>query len=131
VVAVLLGHFYGASGVAAGIACGAWSNAASLIRHGSATFGFSLDDDARRRLPRIIAAALVMGALLWLATAIVPGGTAHGITQAIILFALIAAGIAAYGLCLAALGVAALRDLVNAIRPTGDLPSDLPPDLRP
>jgi putative peptidoglycan lipid II flippase len=127
VFAVLLGHFYGASGIAAGIACGAWSNAASLIRHGSATFGFSLDDDARRRLPRIMAAALLMGALLWLATVIVPGGTAHGVTQAVILFALIAAGIAAYGLLLTALGVTAWRDLVNAIRPTGDLP----PDLRP
>jgi len=121
VFAVLLGHFFGASGVAAGIACGAWSNAAALIRHGSTTFGFTLDDAARRRLPRIVAAALLMGGLLWLATAIVPGGTAHGLTQAVILFALIAAGIAADGLLLAALGVAGLRDLVNAIRPSGDL----------
>jgi len=131
VFAVLLGHFYGASGVAAGIACGAWSNATSLVRHGSTTFGFSLDADARRRLPRIIVAALLMGGLLWLAIAAMPGGAAHGIAQAIILLALIAAGIAAYGLLLAALGVASVRDLVNAIRPSRDLPSDLPPDLRP
>ncbi len=120
VAAVLLGHFFGASGIAAGIACGAWSNAASLIRHGSATFGFSPDDEARRRLPRIIVAALLMGALLWLATAMVPG-TVHGFVQALVLFVLIAAGIAAYGLLLAALGVTGIRDLVTAIRAPGDL----------
>ena len=60
-LAVLLGHFFGASGIAAGIAGGAWSNAFSLIRHGSTTFGFSLDNAARRRLPRIVAAALADG----------------------------------------------------------------------
>ncbi len=38
--------------------CGAWSNAASLIRSGQATFGFSIDAAARRRLPRMVAAAL-------------------------------------------------------------------------
>ena len=61
VLAVLLGHFFGASGIAAAIACGAWSNAFSLIRQGASSFGFSLDAAARRRLPRILVAALVMG----------------------------------------------------------------------
>ena len=121
IFAILFGHYFGASGVAAGIACGAWSNAVSLIRHGGASLGFSLDAEARRRLPRIVAAALLMGALLWLARAIVPGSTVHGIAQALILTALIAAGIAAYGLLLAALGVTGARDLVNAIRPARDL----------
>ena len=46
---------------AAGIAVGAWSNALSLLRRGSTAFGFSLDAAARRRLPRITLAALVMG----------------------------------------------------------------------
>ena len=68
VLAVLLGHFFGASGIAAGIALGAWSNAASLIRRGAATFGFSIDAAARRRLPRIVAAALFDG------RAVVAGG---------------------------------------------------------
>jgi putative peptidoglycan lipid II flippase len=126
VFAVLLDHFLGASGVAAGIAIGAWSNAASLVRHGSATFGFSLDAAARRRLPRIVAAALLMGALLVLMTLFVPAGS-HTPTRAISLFILIAAGIAAYGLLLATFRVAAFRDLVNVIRPSGDLR----PDLRP
>ncbi len=69
VLAVVLGHVYGASGIAAAIALGAWSSALSLIRRGAATFGFSIDAAARRRLPRIVAAALVMGGLLWLAAA--------------------------------------------------------------
>jgi putative peptidoglycan lipid II flippase len=121
VFAVLLGHFLGASGIAAGIAIGAWSNAASLIRHGHTTFGFSLDQAARRRLPRILVAALLMGGLLWLAAGYLIASDSHRLIQAIVLFAMIAAGIGVYGSLLAALGVANLRDLVNTIRP---------PDLR-
>ena len=64
-----------------GIACGAWSTAFSLIRQGATSFGFSLDIDARRRLPRIVAAALVMGALLWLASGLT--AATHGLTQAV------------------------------------------------
>ena len=66
--AFLLGHWYGADGIAAAIALGAWSIAFSLIRRGAETFGFSIDTEAKRRLPRIALAALAMGALLWLAT---------------------------------------------------------------
>ena len=70
--AFLLSHWYGADGIAAAIALGAWSMAFSLIRRGAATFGFSIDAEARRRLPRIALAALAMGALLWLATRSLP-----------------------------------------------------------
>ena len=72
-LAFLLGHWYGADGIAAAIALGAWSMAFSLIRRGAATFGFSIDREARQRLPRIALAALAMGALLWLAVAIAAG----------------------------------------------------------
>ena len=120
-LAVLLGHFFGASGVAAGIAGGAWSNAFSLIRHGRATFGFSFDATARRRLPRIVIAALLMGGLLWLATTFVLGGAIHGLTHTVVLLALIAAGIAAYATLLTLLKVTDGRELVNAIRRPGGL----------
>jgi putative peptidoglycan lipid II flippase len=113
-LAVLLGHFFGANGIAAGLACGAWSNAFSLIRHGSASFGFSLDAAARRRLPRIAAAALLMGALLWGASGLAAG--THNLAQAVILLAMIAAGIAVYGLALVALDVTSWREVVNALR---------------
>jgi len=117
VSAVMLGHFFGASGIAGGIALGAWSNALSLIRRGGETFGVSLDPTARQRLPRLVAAALLMGALLWLATdfAGIFVANAHRLAQAVILLAAIGGAIAVYGLFLAAFGVADWRQTVNAI----------------
>jgi putative peptidoglycan lipid II flippase len=113
---VLLGRWFGAPGIAAAIALGAWSNAFSLIRAGAATFGFSIDAAAYRRLPRILASALAMGALLWLATGFMPIGKMHTIAEVITLLILIAGAIAVYGLFLAFLGVTSWREVVNAIR---------------
>jgi putative peptidoglycan lipid II flippase len=116
--AFLLGHWYGADGIAAAIALGAWSIALGLVRRGAETFGFSIDAEARRRLPRIVVAALAMGALLWIATRYLPGlaSGAHGLVQAVLLMIVIAAGIAAYALFLQVFGVAGWRDAVNAVR---------------
>lgn len=119
-LAFLLGHWYGADGIAAAIALGAWSMAFSLIRRGAATFGFSIDAEAQRRLPRIALSALAMGALLWLGARSLPDLTsgAHGFAQAVLLLAAIAAGMATYGLLLQLLGVVGWRETVNAIRQT-------------
>ncbi|PDT78430.1 murein biosynthesis integral membrane protein MurJ [Bradyrhizobium sp. C9] len=114
--AFLLGHIFGAGGIAAGIALGAWSNALTLIRKGAATFGFSIDGAARRRLPRILAAALAMGGLLWLAAGALPAAGSHGFVRTASLLVLIAAGIACYGLLLSAFGVTGWRQAVNAVR---------------
>ena len=114
--AFLLGHIFGASGIAAGIALGAWSNALALIRKGAATFGFSIDAEARRRLPRILAAALAMGGLLWLAEGALSVAGSHGFVQAAALLVLIAAGIAGYGLFLQLFGVTGWREAVNAVK---------------
>ena len=118
VLAVLLGHFFGPKGIAAALACGAWSNAASLIRHGQATFGFAIDPAARRRLPRLVAAALLMGAMLWLGARLLPGlaTSAHSLVQFAALAMLIALGIASYGLFLRLFGVIGWREAVTAIR---------------
>jgi putative peptidoglycan lipid II flippase len=120
VSAVVLGHVFGAAGIAAAIALGAWSSALSLIRRGSTSFGFSIDAAARRRLPRIVAAALTMGGLLWLAaTWVLPlAANANGVVQSVLLLALIAAGIAVYGLFLAHFDVISWREAVNAVRQT-------------
>jgi putative peptidoglycan lipid II flippase len=118
VLSVLLGQIYGAGGIAAAIALGAWSSAFSLIRQGAATFGFSIDAAARRRLPRIVAAALAMGGLLWLAVACMPALTGNTLAQAAVLVMLIAGGIAVYGLLLALFGVIGWNDAVSAIRQT-------------
>ena len=116
--AFLLSHWYGTEGIAAAIALGAWGMAFSLIRRGAETFGFSIDTEARRRLPRIALAALAMGALLWLATRSLPAlaSGAHGLVQAVLLLAVIAAGIAIYGLFLRLFGVTGWREAVNAFR---------------
>jgi putative peptidoglycan lipid II flippase len=114
-LSVVLGHIFGASGIAAGIATGAWSSAASLLRKGTSEFGFSVDADARKRLPRIVLAAAAMGALLWLTTGLMPS-EAHGLIRFIVLGLQIAAGVAVYGLLLQILGAASWREAVNALR---------------
>jgi putative peptidoglycan lipid II flippase len=89
-----------------------------LIRRGGETFGFSLDLAARRKLPRIVAAALLMGALLWLAAGFAGlfAADTHRLAQAVILLAAIAGAIAVYGLCLISLGVTDWRRTVNAVK---------------
>jgi putative peptidoglycan lipid II flippase len=121
VLAVVLGQLFASPGIAASIALGGWSGALVLIRHGVTTFGFSIDAVARRRLPRIVAAALAMGGLLWLSAPIVlaPSGNASGLAQLLLVTALILGGMAVYGLFLALTGVLRWREAVNAIRQTG------------
>jgi putative peptidoglycan lipid II flippase len=123
--ALLFGRWFGADGIAAGIALGAWSSALALIRRGAASFGFSIDAASRGRLPRIAVAALSMGGLLWLAQHWVPAlnTDAHGLAQAALLAMLIAGAIAIYGLLLGLFGVADWRKAARALRQTG--PGDL------
>jgi putative peptidoglycan lipid II flippase len=127
VSALVFGRLFGASGIAASIALGAWSSALSLIRKGAATFGFSIDAEARRRLPRIVMAATLMGGALWLEAHFVRPSAAdtHGLAQAAILGILIACGIAIYGLLLGLLGVVSWAEAVGAARrtPSRDLRS--------
>jgi putative peptidoglycan lipid II flippase len=126
VLSVLLGHWFGASGIAASLAIGAWSTAFTLIRRGAETFGFSIDAAARRRLPGILAAALAMGGALWLATRFMPvlAQGSHGLVQAVALLILIIGGIAIYGLFLRLFGITGWREAVSAMR------QNQPRDLR-
>jgi putative peptidoglycan lipid II flippase len=126
VLAIVLGRLFGADGIAISVALGAWSSAVGLIRRGAATFGFSVDAAARRRLPRIAMAALTMGGLLWLMATYLPTPAAatHSIAQAVVLGLLIAGAMAIYGLLLALFGVIKWADAVGAVRQT------TAPDLR-
>lgn len=113
----LFGRFFAASGVAAGIALGAWSQTLFLIGKATATFGFAIGRAARRRIWLITAAAALMGAMLWpcrMLPALSP--QAHGVTLAAGLALLIAGAIACYFLLLALFGVTSLRATVNAVR---------------
>jgi putative peptidoglycan lipid II flippase len=120
VLAIVLGRLLGVRGISVAIALGAWSGALSLIRHGVATFSVSVDAAARRRLPRILAAALVMGGLLWLTAPFVLGSADASATAHLFLVAsLIAAGIVVYGLFLALLGVTDWNAAIRALRQSG------------
>jgi putative peptidoglycan lipid II flippase len=122
VLAVIFGRMFGIGGIAAAVALGAWSNAASLARSTAATFGFSMDAEARRRLPRIVLAALLMGGTLWLAVQLLPTmAGAHTILQAARLAILIAFGIAVYGICLLSFRVIDWRGMRTALMRSGDL----------
>jgi len=119
-LAFVLGWLFGAGGIAAGIAVGAWSSASSLLRGGAVTSGFSIDAAARRRLPRIIAAALAMGGLLWLAArfALPLAADLHGLAQAVLLAVLISGAIAIYGLLLALSGVIRWDEAAGVVKQT-------------
>ncbi len=121
VSAIVLGRLFGVRGIAAAITFGGWSSALLLIRHGLTTFGFSIDVVARNRLPRIVAAALVMGGLLWLSAPFVQawGGNESGPLHLFLTAALIAGGTAIYGLFLTLLGVIRWVDAIHALRQTG------------
>ena len=117
VLAIVLGRLFGVPGISVAIALGAWSGGLSLIRRGVTTFGFSIDAEARRRLPRIVAAALAMGGLLWLTAPFVLTSTDALVPMHLLLVAtLIAGGIAAYGLFLALLGVIRWNEAISAFR---------------
>ena len=107
-----------ASGIALAIGLGAWASALGLAFRASSTFGFALDDIARRNLPRIVLAALAMGALLWLKTRYVWPLTedTHTLGQALVLGVLIAGGLAVYGGFLALTGVLDLAAIRNRLR---------------
>ncbi|NPU68443.1 murein biosynthesis integral membrane protein MurJ [Bradyrhizobium sp. 83012] len=125
-LAFLLGQIFAVSGIAAGLALGAWANAAVLLRRGSTRFGFDLQPASRRRLPRIALAAAIMAAVLWIAAAHAgeaDGG--HHLGAALLLTALIGGAAILYATLLAALGVVSLRETMLAIRqrPARDLPA--------
>ena len=116
VLAFVFGRLFGVAGIAVAVALGAWSNAVSLVRSIAVTFGFSIDAEARRRLPRIGLAALVMGGVLWFAVRLLyPMSSVHGLLQAATLVVLIAAGVVIYGLLLLTFRVIDRNDIQAAL----------------
>jgi putative peptidoglycan lipid II flippase len=109
---------FGHVGVAIATSVSGWVSAGMLAVIIARRIGFSLDRNARHRLPRIAFAALVMGVVIEiLRMALAPwlGGDSN-LARLAALGALISAGFAVYTAVLHMLGVARLRDLVKATR---------------
>src|SRR6478735_881749 len=117
---VLLFPHYGHSGAATAFAASGWVGAAVLgtvlYRRG----WLWLDQEARRRLPRIAAATVAMGlAIGFGALAVVrtfPAAETSSFGRLIMLLALVLLGLIIYGAALHLLGVARLREIASEIR---------------
>jgi putative peptidoglycan lipid II flippase len=109
----------GHAGVAAAIALSGWAGALFLGWRIRRRIGFSLDADARKRLPRIVLAALIMAVALAVMHQSVaplllpPTSTALRVG---LLAALIGGGLLWYACLLQALGVVQLKDLARFAR---------------
>jgi putative peptidoglycan lipid II flippase len=109
---------FGHVGVAVATGVSGWVSAGVLGAIIAKRLGFSLDSGARRRLPRIAFAAMIMGvAIAGIEMALAPWlGGPSDLARLIALGALICAGLAVYSLLLHLLGVARLGDLLKAVR---------------
>jgi len=116
---LLLRPSMGHVGIALAIALSGWASALLLGILIARRFGFGIDAQARRRLPRIVIAAVVMGlavlaGLSWLAPWLGPG--AHGVTRVVALAVLVAAGLAVYLVLLTLFRVTSPHQLWQAVR---------------
>jgi putative peptidoglycan lipid II flippase len=105
-------------GVAIATGFSGWVTAGLLGALIARRIGFSLDSNARYRLPRIAFAAVAMGgAIVALQMALAPWlGGQSSLARLFALAGLVCAGLAVYTALLHLLGVARLRDLVRATR---------------
>jgi putative peptidoglycan lipid II flippase len=117
--AILLFPRYGHVGIAAAIAASGWIGATLLTvilwRRG----WLRIDAAARRRLPRILLAAAVMGAFIAGAAGALAAWsdvTATAAARAAALGLLVTAGLGLYIACLQAFGVASVQRLLRAVR---------------
>jgi putative peptidoglycan lipid II flippase len=116
--ALVLFPHYGHVGVAAAIAISGWVGAALLGAILARRGWLRCDRAAARRLPRIVAATLIMGMVIFAAhdlSASLPGASGS-LARLALLVVLVALGLAVYLASLELLGVARLRDLVAALR---------------
>ena len=118
--AVLLFPHYGHVGVAAAIAISGWVGATLLglilYRRG----WLALDTRALSRLPRILLATAVMGAVVGYALvaghALLPTLSSSSFGRLALLVVLVSLGLAVYLVTLQILGVAKLKDLIASVR---------------
>jgi putative peptidoglycan lipid II flippase len=113
---------YGHVGVAAAIGMSGWVGATLLAVILRRRGWLALDRAAARRLPRIVAATLVMGLTVFAAHALLASAFGAGGSQLLRLIALallVVIGLAVYLASIELFGVARLRDLLGALRGPG------------
>jgi putative peptidoglycan lipid II flippase len=101
-------------GIAVATTLGGWLNAGLLYATLAKRHYFIADERLRRTLPRILLSSAVMGAVLWLVVEALGAsfGTATPPLQRVAaLIALVASGVAVYGLAIFATGALDLRQL--------------------
>jgi putative peptidoglycan lipid II flippase len=113
---VLLFLWFGYVGVGAAIAVSGWIGAGLLGILLCRRRWLRLDADARRRLPRICLATIVMAAVVGYANHVIGTGGASSVARLTILAALITIGVAAYLAALRLLGVVTLKELAGLQR---------------
>jgi putative peptidoglycan lipid II flippase len=110
---------FGHVGIALAIALAGWLNAGLLGVLLARRFGFALDGEARRRLPRIALAAVAMGVTVSAARGLAASWLdgAAPLMPALALAAIVALGLVSYGALLRVFGVVRLIDLAATLRP--------------
>jgi len=117
VIGILLFPRYGHIGVAGAIGISAWVGALLLNFTLHQRGWLRLDSGAKRRLPRILFATIVMACVLAFATHVVgPGESMSSLGRLVILAALVTLGIFVYLASLQLLGVMKLNELAAAVR---------------
>jgi putative peptidoglycan lipid II flippase len=117
--ALILFPRYGHVGIAAAIAISGWVGATLLAIVLTARGWLGIDQDGRRRLPRIVLATLAMTAAILAAQgALTMSFDVSGshLARVLLLAALVTTGLCVYLAALQMLGVARLRALIEAVR---------------
>jgi putative peptidoglycan lipid II flippase len=116
---LLLSRFFGHAGIAIATALAAWTNAAQLGLTLQRRGHYAPDARLRSRLPRIIAASLIMGAALlalrWLLSGAYEPGTGFAVRGAALL-ALVFGGVAVYFAAAFALRAVTPAELKSMVR---------------
>jgi putative peptidoglycan lipid II flippase len=116
---VLLFPRYGHIGAAAAFAASGWVGAAVLGGILCRRRWLRLDNDARRRLPRIVVATAAMGTAITCGVAVLrlfPAAQMSSPGRLILLIVMVTFGVAIYAAALHALGVAKLKEIVAGMR---------------
>jgi putative peptidoglycan lipid II flippase len=117
--AVLLFPYYGHVGIAAAIGFSGWVGATLLGLILARRKWLALDREAGRRIPRIVLATLTMTIAIWLAQRLLAESIfsdSSALSRIVLLFVLVATGLAIYLVAIQAFGVARLRELIAGIR---------------